>query len=632
MLNAENIDVLDRLALLLTATPLASKPSVGALDKFGNTALHYAASRGNSATVAALLRHGANVNARNAKGLSVLWQATAGGHVEIIQQLLERGALVIPEKEYGRSPFHLAMLNGDLAAVNCFISLRGQKDNIRSVVTDIDPMFKDTLLHCAAQNGSRPIIELCIEGGEAVSGRDFFGMTPLLVAAQYGQLGAVNCLLEKGAKLEEEDRKTKDRAVHYAAKEGHTKLLASLISRSADINYCGWRTPLGYAVRNGHLAAAQLLVSSGAHVQQEFLCSAAKTGNVEMLELLLENGLLIDEYDSDGTPLQVAAGCGHEGAVGFLIKRGAQIEGDSFHMNALHKASQRGHVPVIKLLLDAGAEINAGSRRTPLVYASIEGHLGAVEYLIERGASLTKNSMLVLDQVLIGSAERSCAFGTPQCIKALIGAGSSISQDSMAYAIAHLEIMRMLVNLRPSCMADLLLDEHKDVLLKIPEVIRNGIKEYLNKREFYLQHGFFQEGDNPKLMFKVAAYFLDLRLLEVFKNHWRDKIRLWRGAQEENMLMAALRTLNVQARRWLLEEELCFIHHRDSNEQNALSVAIMQRDMLLINELLYGGAKIRAEHLALASSCGNREILTKLAVIYYYTWRETKPIGWNLWR
>ena len=623
---------------------LTAGAQIEAVGTDGQTALHMAAGRGNRAAVLTLLRRGADINARDAKGFSPLYEATARGHVAIIQELLARGALVIAEGQFDEvasSPLHRAILNGDLDAINCFISMRGVKGNIYSVVTKINPLYSSNLLHCAAQNGTRAVIELCIQGGGKVSGRDDDGMTPLLVAARHGQLDGMNCLLDNGAKLEEEHFPTKDRAVHYAAQVGHTELLVSLISRGAKINYSsdfgGKTPPLGYAIENGHLEAAQLLVSSEAQVRQEFLNSAAKTGNVGILELLLDNGLLIDEPDSSGnTALQVAAESGHEDATRFLIKKGAQLElGDFFHRNALHKAAQRGHVGVIKILLAARADINArlGRTSTPLMYAAEESQVKAVECLIEHGASLMSKNAIILNRVLLLIAEKeTCMLSTLQCIKALIAARSPISQDSIACAANHLEIMRMLVNAYPSCMADVLLDKHKDVFLKIPDVVRNGIKEYLSKREFYLQHGRFQEGDNLDQMFAVAAYFFDWKVLQALKKQCRRQMRLWRGAQGENLLMVALRTLNVQARRWLLEEELCFIHHRDSNEQNALSIAITLGDLLLINELLDAGAKIRAEHLALASSCGNREIVTKLTLIYYYNLCENKRVGLNLWR
>jgi len=56
--------------------------------------------------------------------------------------------------------------------------------------------------------------------------------------------------------------------------------------------------------------------------------------------------------------------------------------------NALHAASARDHLEVVKLLLDRGAEVNTPgeSYRNPLQAASLNGHQEVVELLLERGA------------------------------------------------------------------------------------------------------------------------------------------------------------------------------------------------------------------------------------------------------
>ncbi len=57
---------------------------------------------------------------------------------------------------------------------------------------------------------------------------------------------------------------------------------------------------------------------------------------------------------------------------------------------ALHMACNSGHLECVRMLLDAGADMNAGTARkfTPLTLASINGHFEIVELLIEAGATL----------------------------------------------------------------------------------------------------------------------------------------------------------------------------------------------------------------------------------------------------
>lgn len=53
-------------------------------------------------------------------------------------------------------------------------------------------------------------------------------------------------------------------------------------------------------------------------------------------------------------------------------------------------ASEFGHVKVVKLLLDAKAEVNSKGDRgdTPLTWAAVRGHMEAVKLLVEAGADM----------------------------------------------------------------------------------------------------------------------------------------------------------------------------------------------------------------------------------------------------
>ena len=100
-----------------------------------------------------------------------------------------------------------------------------------------------------------------------------------------------------------------------------------------------------------------------------------------------------------GTPLHYAALCGLDAVVEFLvIKHSQDLDTRCFDhkSTALHLASRRGHVEVIRVLLDNGADkdVRNNYNSTPLHSASIGGHVAVVHLLLEHG----KNATLTDDQ------------------------------------------------------------------------------------------------------------------------------------------------------------------------------------------------------------------------------------------
>jgi ankyrin repeat protein len=99
-------------------------------------------------------------------------------------------------------------------------------------------------------------------------------------------------------------------------------------------------------------------------VLDEALSWAARNDRVEVLGDLLKRGARIDADVYRGTALAWAAWCGLENATRTLLDLGANPNqrtgfGGPMHgegVTALHLAAERGHLPVIRILLDAGAD------------------------------------------------------------------------------------------------------------------------------------------------------------------------------------------------------------------------------------------------------------------------------------
>jgi ankyrin repeat protein len=127
-----------------------------------------------------------------------------------------------------------------------------------------------------------------------------------------------------------------------------------------------------------------------------------------------------------GTPLHYAALCGLPTVVKFLlIEHSQEIDTLGFDENstALHLACRRGHVEVVCVLLDSGADAEALDKHksSPLHEASRGGHVELVRVLVKRGVNTKpKNNVghTPDDLALIG--------GHVQVVKAFIEFGVDI--------------------------------------------------------------------------------------------------------------------------------------------------------------------------------------------------------------
>jgi hypothetical protein len=160
-------------------------------------------------------------------------------------------------------------------------------------------------------------------------------------------------------------------------------VIALLLARGADVDAAENRgvTPLIAAATSGNTAAARLLLARGANANAHApgvgqtatpLIGAAHNGDVELTRLLLARKPDVDARSADRDA---------------NVKNGPVLFG---HVTALHYAAVNGHHEIVKLLLDAGATIDARDVRgmTPLMFAvaTDRPQSRVVRLLVDRGA------------------------------------------------------------------------------------------------------------------------------------------------------------------------------------------------------------------------------------------------------
>jgi tetratricopeptide (TPR) repeat protein len=113
--------------------------------------------------------------------------------------------------------------------------------------------------------------------------------------------------------------------------------------------------------------------------------------NINRIQSLLASGADVNAKDINGvTALWQAAANGHLDIVKVLLESGANvnIQHKSLGVTALWMAAREGHTEIVKLLLAAGADVKAGAKDTytPLEIAKEKGHTEIIKLLKEYGA------------------------------------------------------------------------------------------------------------------------------------------------------------------------------------------------------------------------------------------------------
>jgi ankyrin repeat protein len=124
---------------------------------------------------------------------------------------------------------------------------------------------------------------------------------------------------------------------------------------------------------------------------------AAREGSIDIAEASLADHDVNLKSRDGYTPLILAACNGHVGMVQFLIQRGADVHAvDNLKYTALLDACEEGHAEVINVLVQHGVDVNGEEPLRPLSFAATSGEVAAVQALLDAGADPTGVSMKYL--------------------------------------------------------------------------------------------------------------------------------------------------------------------------------------------------------------------------------------------
>eukprot|EP00094_Tigriopus_californicus_P009181 TCALIF_08851-PA protein Name:"Similar to Ankrd17 Ankyrin repeat domain-containing protein 17 (Mus musculus)" AED:0.38 eAED:0.38 QI:0/0.53/0.37/0.75/1/1/16/0/2553 len=258
-----------------------------------------------------------------------------------------------------------------------------------------------TLVEACTEGDIKKVQKLLHEGRVSVNDTTEEGESLLSLACSAGYFELAQVLIAMRANIEDRGMKGDCTPLMEAASAGHLDIVKLLINHGANVNAQSQsgNTPLMHACAGGHEAVVKALLDAGANVEDHNenghtpLMEAASAGHVKVARILLSFGAGINTHSNEFKESALTLACykGHLEMVRFLLDAGADQEHKTDEMHtALMEASMDGHVEVAKLLLDHGAQVNmpADSFESPLTLAACGGHVDLAMLLLERGANI----------------------------------------------------------------------------------------------------------------------------------------------------------------------------------------------------------------------------------------------------
>ncbi|CDZ79184.1 Phosphocholine transferase AnkX [Legionella massiliensis] len=263
----------------------------------GTTACYLAAQMGLTTVINVLIAEGVNVNL-SWDGYTPLWVAAGNGHIEIVNRLLEAGALVNQPDDYNRTPLWVAAGNGHIEIVNRLLeagALVNQPDD-----------YNRTPLWVAAGNGHIEVVRRLLQVREIdVNHLDDYSESPLWAAVAEGGLETVNCLLQTGRIAVNQQNIRGKTPLFAAANRGHTDILNSLLQAGGDINLPSDMdvSPLYTAAINNRTEVIKTLAIHGAiDHEKSVLRYAIEEKKTEVIDAFFAGGLHFSPDDMDTFP------------------------------------------------------------------------------------------------------------------------------------------------------------------------------------------------------------------------------------------------------------------------------------------------------------------------------------------
>jgi ankyrin repeat protein len=384
-----------------------------------------------------------------------LFCACIAGDLDAVKGLVDKDPAIVRCHYAYRKPLYFAVRENRLD-VAAFL-LERDRDPIGLAVND-------SLLDIARDRGYRDMVALLETRLAKLHGASSKG-EPVARAIRERDLPAVRTLLDQSPELLNAGDERSNQPIHWAVMTRQIDIIEELLARGADINaarvdgarpiqltngdyhYRGWRDVPEEVVTTPAEVLAQLR-ARGAYCD---ICTASSTGDFDRVRELLDQdpslanrvSEYVTYYIGSGAPLKNAAARGHIDIVKLLLERGADPnlpeEGIAPHGHALYSAVYNGHYEVARLLLEHGAYPNP----------EVESSADALSIAIMR--SDQKMIELICSFGAARSVQLLAYYGDIQTAAAVLAANPALADDPRALgnAAGNEGFLRLMLRYQP---------------------------------------------------------------------------------------------------------------------------------------------------------------------------------------
>ncbi|KAJ5409044.1 hypothetical protein N7509_002927 [Penicillium cosmopolitanum] len=301
----------------------------------------------------------------------------------------------------------------------------------------------NTAFHFAARRGHITVAKILRQNGADCGVKNTkSGKTPLIEAAENGNLEFVEWLLTGGVNLDQAAH-DEGSALHAASENGHHAVVTMLLEAGADVNTQGglFGNALQAATYYGNIEAVQLLLDAGADVNARggeygnALQAAARQGNIKVVQLLLDTSANVNAQGGKyGNALQAAARHRNIKVVQILLDAHADVNAQGGRYgNALQASAFNGDTKVVQILLDAHADVNAQGGRygNALQASAFNGDIKVVKILLDAGADVNSQCATYASALQIASF-----YGDIEIVQILLDAHADVNAQGGRYGSA----------------------------------------------------------------------------------------------------------------------------------------------------------------------------------------------------